>query len=413
MAARPKRIPQWATDAAYAAVGKAWDGAAPTLEPPDGLKAEGWEPAVAPNARFINWLFNQLGGWVAYLADLGARNWTDRTTAFAASDSAGITGLRRAVFDAGSTTVAPYGPQVLVLGAAAGGHAPPAMASLDGEYWIDTQSGVTSTNYDLRDGVYAEGETLVTPINKWVIVGGDSTGTGVGHVFTHPRDLTSGVWTPRTAAESAQWRAIAHGADALHPLVIVGTGGKINSSDDGTTWAARTSGVTTTLNAVAYGAGVFVAVGDNGVVLTSTTGAAWTARTASGAADLQSVVYEPRSATWLAIDSAGAIYTSVDAAGWSLCAAPPTFHLDGNPQLTTDGAGTVYAFEATGTPGGTYVHVSTDGGATWGERIWITRRIPDEAAADVAYCGALGWICVGPYAPGSPSTGFVRQSVRL
>lgn len=66
---RPTEDPDWATDSAYDAPGKAWDGVDPKLEPPAGLIAEGWEPGVAPNARFVNWLLNLFGRWLGYLRD--------------------------------------------------------------------------------------------------------------------------------------------------------------------------------------------------------------------------------------------------------------------------------------------------------------------------------------------------------
>lgn len=67
--ARPTEDPQsWATDAAYDATGKAWDGLAPTLEPSAGLAAEGFEPGARVNARVLNWLFKWAGKWLAYLA---------------------------------------------------------------------------------------------------------------------------------------------------------------------------------------------------------------------------------------------------------------------------------------------------------------------------------------------------------
>lgn len=66
---RPTEAPTWATNAAYAAPGKAWDGLVPRLEPPAGLIAEGWEPGQAPNARHFNWQQNLWARWLEYLRD--------------------------------------------------------------------------------------------------------------------------------------------------------------------------------------------------------------------------------------------------------------------------------------------------------------------------------------------------------
>lgn len=66
---RPTEDPEWASDSAYDAPGKAWDGVDPKLEPPAGLIGEGWEPGVAPNARFFNWLLNLFARWLEFLRD--------------------------------------------------------------------------------------------------------------------------------------------------------------------------------------------------------------------------------------------------------------------------------------------------------------------------------------------------------
>ncbi len=75
----------------------------------------------------------------------------------------------------------------------------------------------------------------------------------------------------------------AKGGTAAPLTVAVGTHGLImTSSDSGTTWTKRTSGVTTDLNDVTWGtvgtAPIYVAVGMNSTVLTSTDGITWTAK---------------------------------------------------------------------------------------------------------------------------------------
>jgi photosystem II stability/assembly factor-like uncharacterized protein len=60
--------------------------------------------------------------------------------------------------------------------------------------------------------------------------------------------------------------------------VAVGDGGTIISSTDAAAWTPQTSGVTTRLNAITVGSGLFVVVGDGGVILRSSNGTSWEAR---------------------------------------------------------------------------------------------------------------------------------------
>ena len=71
---------------------------------------------------------------------------------------------------------------------------------------------------------------------------------------------------------------------SIPSYVAVGCGGTIlTSSDNGTTWTTRTSGIegdyTEYLNDVTYGNTTFVAVSSLGTILTSGDGTSWTQRT--------------------------------------------------------------------------------------------------------------------------------------
>jgi hypothetical protein len=55
--AKPSNLPRWATDAGR------------TLEPTSGEKDTGWQAGYKPPARKMNWLFNLIYSWFAWLSD--------------------------------------------------------------------------------------------------------------------------------------------------------------------------------------------------------------------------------------------------------------------------------------------------------------------------------------------------------
>src|SRR4051794_40309060 len=52
-------------------------------------------------------------------------------------------------------------------------------------------------------------------------------------------------------------------------------------------WQARETGLTTSLNGIAYGAGIFVAVGDQQTILSSSNACTWTVRRQNSASPLR------------------------------------------------------------------------------------------------------------------------------
>ncbi|PWE57125.1 hypothetical protein DEM27_05645 [Metarhizobium album] len=74
-------------------------------------------------------------------------------------------------------------------------------------------------------------------------------------------------------------------------FVITGTGGKISTSPDGSTWTARSSGISTAINDVKFINNIFVAVGSAGRILTSPNGITWTSRTSGTTTNLNGVTF--------------------------------------------------------------------------------------------------------------------------
>jgi len=89
-----------------------------------------------------------------------------------------------------------------------------------------------------------------------------------------------------------QWRSGPNGADLVSVafgngrFVAVGSGGKIQTSQDGLTWTNRTSGTAATLRRVVLANNNFLAVGDSETVLRSTDGIQWSTVSLLGAPSL-------------------------------------------------------------------------------------------------------------------------------
>lgn len=142
-------------------------------------------------------------------------------------------------------------------------------------------------------------------------------------------------WTLRNPSlTSESFNGIARNGDASHAttiLVAVGSHGLImTSSIDAAhpgvlgTWTARSSGITSNLNAVTWSPGLatgqFVAVGDQGVVLTSPDGITWTQVPASSfAAENFVTVYWTSAKYFIGGNTASGafVYSSPDAVSWT------------------------------------------------------------------------------------------------
>jgi hypothetical protein len=183
-----------------------------------------------------------------------------------------------------------------------------------------------------------------------------------GTIISSPDGIT---WTHRpynaANATTQNLNGVTHGAI----FVAAGDSGTILTSGDGNTWTAQTSGTTSNLRQVTsflsiYGS-IYVAVGDGGTIVTSKDGATWTTRILPGGTqNLVGITVESRAvdpataladiwlgfistAQFVAIDSAGNAYTSVNGYTWS--AATPTGSTSLNA-LVSSGFGYVAAGNA-------------------------------------------------------------------
>lgn len=110
-------------------------------------------------------------------------------------------------------------------------------------------------------------------LNQWVSCG--STGNFAYIAGSDP----SGSWTSGTQGNQNLYWIIA--STVVNGYVIVGQGGTILTSTNGTTWTAQTSGTANSLFCVTEVGNTLIATGSNGTILTSTNGTSWTNRTGS------------------------------------------------------------------------------------------------------------------------------------
>lgn len=141
-----------------------------------------------------------------------------------------------------------------------------------------------------------------------------------GSVITSPDTST---WTAATAITGATGlNAIAFGAGTY---VAVGNAGAIYSNTNAQVtgaWAPQTSGTSQDLYGVSYVNGQFIAVGAQGTLLTSPDGITWTAQVSNSSNSLRGVAYG--AGTYVAVGDAGAVVASTDGVTWVAAQPVPT-----------------------------------------------------------------------------------------
>ena len=107
-------------------------------------------------------------------------------------------------------------------------------------------------------------------------------------------------------------------SDDLEMFVIAGGSGTILTSEDGETWTAQTSGVSS-LGKVIYGANILVAVGGSDTIITSPDGITWTPRSAGLSTDsYTSICYSDDLEMFVMGTYTGKILTSTDGITWAI-----------------------------------------------------------------------------------------------
>ena len=295
-----------------------------------------------------------------------------------------------------------------VLTAGVGGTATTFAAVPASTYYVIGTAGAfygTAVTADAGAYVLANAGTLAFSAN----IGGTFTSLAENGGMAYATAL-SGVglitndgasWTAGSVFSGVTWRGATFGGSTF---VIVGQGGYLSTSTDGTAWTTRTSSFdANNIFDVAYAGGTFVASGQNSnsgasMIATSTSVDTWTQRTTAMSAAGLRIAFG--TGIWVNCSNNGAIQTSPDAINWTNRTAPL-------------GSGTaVYALEFGGTVfvaagAGGKLSTSADGTA-WTAR---TSSFSSSIISGVAYSGSL-WVIVGASGKAATSTDATTWTLR-
>lgn len=158
------------------------------------------------------------------------------------------------------------------------------------------------------------------PTNRWTsITYGNGTFVAVSRTGTH-RVMTStdGITWTGHVVPTMDWR---HVMFANGTFVASGASGQLMTSTDGISWSSRTSGATSRLSAMTYGADQFVSlVGSSSSILTSPDGISWTLQS-TGLTNLvwNAITYGGPAGQekFVVVGGAGSIATSPDGITWT------------------------------------------------------------------------------------------------
>jgi hypothetical protein len=129
-------------------------------------------------------------------------------------------------------------------------------------------------------------------------------------------------WTSPLSATSVT--ALSYGTGAY---IAIGTNGLIASSIDGINWKNRSSITTEILNDVCWNSGQFVAVGRSGTVLSSMDGIGWNLGSSGTTNDLRAIACGNN--RFVAIGAGGVICGSASGADWTPASSPTPNDLSG------------------------------------------------------------------------------------
>jgi len=133
-------------------------------------------------------------------------------------------------------------------------------------------------------------------------------------VFLLPLAHAQDTWTASTLrVQTNSLNAAAFGGGIW---VASGDNQTLLTSTDGSVWTPRNPGTNASLTGVAYGTGKFVVVGAGGTILTSSDGIIWTARTSGTTKLLRGITFAGNQ--FVAVGNEGAVLTSPDGIAWTV-----------------------------------------------------------------------------------------------
>jgi hypothetical protein len=153
----------------------------------------------------------------------------------------------------------------------------------------------------------------------------------------------------------------------------------------GTTWTDIATGSSLDFNAVAYGAGTYVAASQSGTVFTSTDGATWGSQLTTTSSNLYGVAYG--NSVFVAVGAGAASTYSANGFTWHNTTLPPAINLDWRAVVYGGGRFVAVGFDSASNT--SRIVYSTDG-INWS----MASTSATVELADVAY-GASAYVAVG------------------
>jgi hypothetical protein len=211
---------------------------------PDGIT---WTERATPENGAYNGVAYGNGVFVAMNTNIGVSNHNLMTS----SDGVTWTAVTPPAYNSWRGLTFADGKFVAVS-AGSGSYSQRAMVSTDGTNW--TLSTLISPNN--------------TPDNQWnSVVYGNGLFVAVSQTGTGNRVMTSAngtTWTSRTPAEDNQWYDVTFGNGRFIAVANSGSGNRVMTSTDGINWSIEIPATDNNWRGVAYGDGRFVAVANSG-----------------------------------------------------------------------------------------------------------------------------------------------------
>lgn len=254
--------------------------------------------------------------------------------------------------------------------------------STDGVTWTFR----TSVGANIQSLSYANGYYIYNASNSsvyssdgvtWTAMSGSNTNTSTMR-FAYGNGFYIGVSGAtnnntiiRNTVIGSGWTSSTDGVNGKNDIIFanglfvhVGVGGAIGTTTNGASWAARSSGTTTTLNSITYGNSIYLYGGLGGVLGTSTDGITWTPRTSGTTSAITSVAFNSSNNTFAYFVNVSAsemrASTSTDGITWSAPSLVDSTNFGNASLLPTAAGGTKYV--AGGSTG--RIYTSTDA-ITW------------------------------------------------
>lgn len=181
-------------------------------------------------------------------------------------------------------------------------------------------------------------------------------GTNGSRIYTSPDSFN---WTRRNVSITT----VNDFANSPSIIVAVGSSGQISTSTDAVTWTARTSGTTSTLNAVIWDGAKFITAGTAGNIRSSTDGITWTLTNTGATFDSYDIAWN--GSTYVVVGAASSdprIATSTDGVTWTLRTVPAGIN---NPLYGVTWSSALGLFVAVSGASTTNNSITSPDGITW------------------------------------------------